>query len=62
MPNAENLNLLYEQADVSFSFKRLLAIAGVLALAGAVFALAFQLPFFAAPSWPRSWARYPSSG
>ena len=49
VPNAENLNLLYEQADVSFSFKRLLAIAGVLALAGAVFALAFQLPFFAAP-------------
>jgi tight adherence protein B len=49
VPNAENLNLLYEQADVSFAFKRLLAIAGVLALAGAVFALAFQLPFFAAP-------------
>ena len=24
VPNAENLNLLYEQADVSFSFKRLL--------------------------------------
>ena len=49
VPNAENLNLLYEQADVSFSFKKLLSIAGGLALAGAVLGLAFQLPFFAPP-------------
>ncbi len=35
VPNAENLNLLYEQADVSFSFKKLLSIAGGLALSGA---------------------------
>ena len=49
VPNAENLNLLYEQADVSFSFKRLLSIAGGLALAGVVFGLAFRLPFFAPP-------------
>jgi tight adherence protein B len=49
VPNAENLNLLYEQADVSFSFKRLLSIAGGLALAGVVLGLAFQLPFFAPP-------------
>ena len=31
IPNAENLNLLYEQADVSFSFKTLLGITGGLA-------------------------------
>ena len=49
IPNAENLNLLYEQADVSFSFKRLLTIAGGLALAGAAFSLTFRLPLFAAP-------------
>jgi tight adherence protein B len=49
IPNAENLNLLYEQADVSFSFKKLLSIAGGLALAGVVFGLAFRLPFFAPP-------------
>jgi tight adherence protein B len=49
VPNAENLNLLYEQADVSFSFKRLLLIAGGLALAGVVLGFAFQLPFFAPP-------------
>lgn len=49
VPNAENLNLLYEQADVSFSFKTLLAIAGGLALAGVVFGLAFQLPIYVVP-------------
>jgi tight adherence protein B len=49
IPNAENLNLLYEQADVSFSFKTLLSIAGGLAFSGVVFALIFRLPFFAAP-------------
>jgi tight adherence protein B len=49
IPNAENLNLLYEQADVSFSFKTLLSIAGGLAFSGVVFALIFLPPFFAAP-------------
>src|SRR5580704_10396284 len=44
VPNAENLNLLYEQADVSFSFKRLLSIAGGLALTGVVLGFAFRLP------------------
>jgi tight adherence protein B len=49
IPNAENLNLLYEQADVSFSFKKLVTIAGCLACSGVVFSLIFRLPFFAAP-------------
>jgi tight adherence protein B len=49
VPNAENLNLLYEQADVSFSFKRLVSIAGGLALSGALLGLVFQLPFFVPP-------------
>jgi tight adherence protein B len=43
------LNLLYEQADVSFSFKKLLSIAGGLALAGLLFGLVFQLPLFVPP-------------
>jgi tight adherence protein B len=49
VPNAENLNLLYEQADVSFTFRKLLSIAGGLALAGGVLGIAFQLPFFVPP-------------
>jgi tight adherence protein B len=49
VPNAENPNLLYEQADVSFSFKKLVSIAGGLALSGALLGLVFQLPFFAPP-------------
>ena len=50
IPNAENLNLLYEQADVSFSFKRFMAIVGGLALAGAVFGVVFRLPIYADPA------------
>jgi tight adherence protein B len=50
IPNAENLNLLYEQADVSFSFKTLLSITAGLALSGALFALVFRLPILAAPA------------
>jgi tight adherence protein B len=49
VPNAENLNLLYEQADVSFSFKTLLYVSGGFALAGLVFGLAFRLPLLALP-------------
>ena len=37
IPNAENLNLLYEQADVSFPFNRFMTIVGGLAVAGAIF-------------------------
>ena len=46
LPNAENLNLLYEQADVSFSFNRFMVVVAGLALAGAIFGLVFRLPIF----------------
>ena len=49
IPNAENLNLLYEQADVSFSFKKLLSVAGGLTLAGVILGVAFRLPIFVPP-------------
>jgi tight adherence protein B len=49
IPNAENLNLLYEQADVSFSFKRFMIVVGGLAASGVVFGLAFRLPYYAVP-------------
>jgi tight adherence protein B len=49
IPNAENLNLLYEQADVSISFRQFLAIAGGLAVAGAIVGVAFRLPILAIP-------------
>jgi tight adherence protein B len=49
IPNAENLNLLYEQADVSFSFKKFLAAAGGFAVTGLIVGVAFRLPIFAPP-------------
>jgi tight adherence protein B len=49
VPNAENLNLLYEQADFSFTLKTFIAISGGLAVAGAAFGLVFQLPLYAVP-------------
>jgi tight adherence protein B len=49
IPNAENLNLLYEQADVNMSFKQFLWVAGGLAGAGLVVGVAFRLPIFAIP-------------
>lgn len=49
IPNAENLNLLYEQADVSFPFKLFMMVAGGLATSGVVFGLVFQLPLYAVP-------------
>src|SRR5262249_3650769 len=53
IPNAENLNLLYEQADVSISFKQFLSIVGGLAVAGAAVALAFRRPIYTLPpGWP----------
>ena len=42
VPNAENLNLLYEQADVSFSFNRFMIVVGGLGMAGAIFGLVFD--------------------
>jgi tight adherence protein B len=49
VPNAENLNLLYEQADVSLSFKQFLSVVGGLAVAGAVVPVAFRLPIYTIP-------------
>ncbi len=49
IPNAENLNLLYEQADVNMSFRRFLGIVGGLAVAGLVVGLVFHLPIYAIP-------------
>jgi tight adherence protein B len=49
VPNAENLNLLYEQADVSFPFKTFLIIVAGFALVGVVFGVVFRLPFYAIP-------------
>jgi tight adherence protein B len=49
IPNAENLNLLYQQADVNISFHRFMTVVGGLAVAGAVVGLAFGLPIYAIP-------------
>jgi tight adherence protein B len=49
IPNAENLNLLYEQADVNMSFQRFLTVVGGLAVAGAVVGIAFRLPLYTIP-------------
>ena len=63
VPNAENLNLLYEQADVSFSFNRFMSVVGGLAVTGAVFGLVFRLPIHRGPGWWRfSGAHCRSSG
>jgi tight adherence protein B len=49
VPNAENLNMLYEQADVSFPFQRFMMVAGGLAVLGIVFGVVFRLPIYAIP-------------
>jgi tight adherence protein B len=49
VPNAENLNLLYEQADVNFSFNRFMIIVACFALVGAGFGIGFRLPIYTVP-------------
>ncbi len=49
VPNVESLNLLYEQADVSFPFKTFLMIVGGLGIAGILFGIAFHLPMYLIP-------------
>jgi len=49
VPNAENLNLLYEQADVHFSFNRFMTIVAAFSLVGIVFGIGFRLPIYAVP-------------
>ena len=56
LPNAENLNLLYEQADVSFSFNRFMAVVAGLGVAGAIFGLIFRLPALAVPLVALLWS------
>jgi tight adherence protein B len=49
IPNAENLNLLYEQADVNLAFKTFMGIVGALAVAGIIFGIGFRLPIYLIP-------------
>ncbi len=49
IPNAENLNLLYEQADVSMSFKGFMAVVVALAAVGLAVGVVFRLPIYAIP-------------
>jgi tight adherence protein B len=49
VPNAENLNLLYEQADVTIAFQHFTFIVGGLGLAGLIFGIVFQIPLYAVP-------------
>jgi tight adherence protein B len=59
VPNAENLNLLYEQADVGFSFNRFMAFVGGLGVLGAIFGLIFRLPTLAVPLTALVWSTLP---
>jgi tight adherence protein B len=59
VPNAEKLNMLYEQADVVFSFNRFMTVVGGLALAGAIFGIVFQLPTLAVPLVALVWSALP---
>jgi tight adherence protein B len=49
VPNVENLNQLYEQADVRFPFNTFMIIVGAMALAGVVFGIVFRLPVYVVP-------------
>jgi tight adherence protein B len=59
LPNAENLNLLYEQADVNFSFNRFMAIVAGLGVTGAIFGLVFRLPVAGVPLVAILWSTLP---
>jgi tight adherence protein B len=50
IPNAENLNLLYEQADVSLPFNRFMLIVAAFGVVAIIFGIAFRLPVYAIPS------------
>jgi tight adherence protein B len=59
IPNAENLNLLYEQADVNFHFTQFMFVVVGLGIAGAVFGVLFRLPFLAVPLVALFWSALP---
>jgi tight adherence protein B len=48
-PNPENLNTLYEQADVNLPFKRFMGIAGMLAMSGMLVGWVLKLPLILVP-------------
>ena len=62
VPNPENLNLLYEQADVNLTFNTFMALVGGLGVVGVVFGLFFQLPFSWSPWAGSFWRLCRSSG
>jgi tight adherence protein B len=49
LPKAEDLNLLYEQADVNLKFNIFLAAVGALAVTGIAFGVVFGLPIYLIP-------------
>jgi tight adherence protein B len=49
IPNAKNLNLLYEQADVNLTFKKFMTMVGGLGVTGLVIGVVFQLPIYVIP-------------
>ena len=59
LPNVESLNLLYEQADVNFSFNRFMSVVAGLGATGAIFGLIFRLPAIAVPVVAVVWGSLP---
>src|SRR5262245_42026303 len=49
VPNPENLNLLYEQADVNLTFNSFMALVIGLAGVGILFGIFFRLPIYVVP-------------
>jgi tight adherence protein B len=49
IPNPENMNLLYEQADVNLTFNSFMAMVIGLAVTGCLVGLFFRLPFYVIP-------------
>ncbi len=49
LPNLENLSRLYEQADVSFPFRRFMFIVAGLTLLGAALGIVFKIPIVLVP-------------
>ncbi len=50
IPNAENVNRLYQQADVHFSFKIFVAVIAALAVSGIVLGIVCGFPIYAVPA------------
>jgi tight adherence protein B len=50
IPNAENVNRLYQQADIHFSFKLFVAVMAALAVSGATLGLLCGFPIYVVPA------------